>query len=132
MRTAPSADDSSFFFVRILPRTCAFFLRCRCLTLRSLLICCACSIIGAALGVGGTLLALVPYLTRGEVRTLEPNRYSSPCARAACCFQLLHFSHLTSLRRLSAVRVQRKRLIQDRWVEGMYDRDKAIKKQFIR
>jgi len=47
-------------------------------------------IITAAIGVGGTLLTIIPYATRGE----------------------------------------RKRHVNDRWVEAMFDRDLLIKKQF--
>jgi len=48
-------------------------------------------IISAAIGVAGSLLAVVPYLTRGE----------------------------------------RKRVIQDRWTEALYDRDALLKQQFM-
>lgn len=104
-------------------------------------------IIGSALGVGGTLLGLVPYLTRGEVRRcLAPPKkcpYSNfpaiiflaqrarappsrPCAsappRAAVC--------LPPCACVPPAASQRKRILGDRWTEAMYDRDKAIKKQF--
>ena len=81
------------------------------------------SIITVALGVGGTLLGLVPFATRGEVSAsrLERNIAQKKMASAR--------SH-SILTKLPCPRLQRKRMIFDRWTEALYDRDAAIKGQF--
>ena len=107
-------------------------------------------IISGAIGVGGTLLGLVPYLTRGEVRARRlqpPRRLQLPrrcfVRRTLCqlffpalCDSpplLARASNLTlkrNDRNPCPFATQRKRVIGDRFTEAMYDRDAAIKKQF--
>lgn len=152
-------------------------------------------IITAAIGVAGTLLTVIPYATRGEVRPI-PRRRCAPsphgatesaasaparrlCLLAALPFGVLwepaspararhvasaahslhsastyaaqllcgdaHTSHATALccnvascgpgqlTRAPSPRVsQRKRIISDPWTEAMYNRDKAIMRQFAK
>ena len=79
-----------------------------------------------ALGVSGTLLGLVPYLTRGEVRGLLLLLCAANYVGTAVSY--LPFPSHTHYCASSSP--QRKRLILDQWAESMYNRDAQIKKLF--
>ena len=94
-------------------------------------------IITGALGVGGNLLGWIPMLTRGEVcRRACPvclRSWSSSCCCVNCRCSHTHIERLTrSLSLLSALSLslQRKRHIRDEWAFSLWERDRAIKKEF--
>ena len=93
-------------------------------------------IITGALGVGGNLLGWIPMLTRGEVCRLAcplPARGAAAAAViiAAARTHTPKGSHVLSLSCLAlSLSLQRKRHIRDEWAFSLWERDRAIKKEF--